>query len=130
MFSPFQHVRFDRGRMIRVPDEEQEHTSQIHNLRMEKKALRNQLDSLVSDNTNLRRAHDRLSRQIAELQKQLESSDRDRITVTRKNRELSARITSKNQAYQDLCIDYNMLDDESRSLRRSRQQPNGQPRRY
>ncbi|KAI4270751.1 MAG: hypothetical protein L6R38_007026 [Xanthoria sp. 2 TBL-2021] len=129
MFSPFQHVRFDRGRMIRVPDEEQEHTSQVHNLRMEKKALRNQLDSLVSDNTNLRRAHDRLSRQIAELKQQLESSDRGRITANKKNRELSAQITSKNQAYRDLCIDYNMLDDELHSLRRSHQQPNRQPRR-
>lgn len=130
MFSPFQPVRFDRGRMIRVPDEEQEHTSKVHNLRMEKKALRNQLDSLVSDNTNLRRAHDRLSRQIAELKKQLEISDRDRINVARKNRELSAQITGKNQAYHDLCIDYNMLDDEIRSLCRSRQQPNRQSRRY
>lgn len=110
-----------------MPHKNRQHNSYIDDLRANNNALRDRLKNIETDRKTLRQAYDRHSHQIADLKKRLEKSEGDRTTVTKKNRELSAKIERKEQAYRDLDMHYNILHREYRSLRRSLQEPNWQP---
>ncbi|KAI4109357.1 MAG: hypothetical protein LQ339_001857 [Xanthoria mediterranea] len=122
MFNRRQRNRVEPGRWIRERDRDPEYISHIHDLRMQKDTLLDELNSLEADNTDLCRARNHLCGQITELQKQLDRADNDRLTAARKTGQLKAQLASKNRAYHELCLDYDELEEENRNLRRSLQQ--------
>lgn len=114
-----QRIRLEPGRWIRERDQDPEYIRHIHDLRMQNNTLLDELDSLDADNADLLRARNHLCGQIMELQKQLDHVDSDRLTPARKTGQLKAQLASKNRAYQELCMDYDELEEENRNLRRS-----------
>ena len=127
MFFPFKHVKVDRGRMIHVPHKEQQRNLHVDKPHADNAILRNHINVLETEKQHLHQAYHRQSRELADLKKRLEKSERDRATVTRKYRDLGAKFNSKEQAYNHLYVQYDMLREENRSLRRCLQQPHRQP---
>ena len=130
MFSPRQNYRVNGNKVIREPKNGHEHSPLNDNLQAENKDLRSQLNSLASKHTDLRESHYQQYRQIIELKKQLETSDKDRSTIKENSRNLRARLASKEKRFNDLSDQYYKLEDEHHSLRRSLRQVDRQPRRH
>ena len=95
-----------------------------HYGKMAYEALRNQCDSLRSNNKSLQKAHDRLFKENAELDKQLKCSIRDRVALDKENRKFRDRIDVKDQMYRDLVKDHDTLYEENRNFQRFFQRPN------
>ncbi|KAL8671583.1 MAG: hypothetical protein Q9168_003927, partial [Polycauliona sp. 1 TL-2023] len=101
MFSPRQNYRVNGNKIIREPKNGHERSPPNDNLQAENKDLRSQLNSLASKHTDLRESHYQQYRQIIELRKQLETSNKDRSTFKENNRDLSARLASKDRKLTD-----------------------------
>ncbi|KAL8929141.1 MAG: hypothetical protein Q9172_000576 [Xanthocarpia lactea] len=140
MAVPRPHLRVREREMIRVYDEEKDRLlhldakllREVESLRHQVahygktayEALRNQCDSLKCNNKSLQKAYDRLSKENAELDKQLKCSVQERVALDKENRKFRDRIGVKDQMYRDLVKDHDNLYEQNRNLQRFFQRPN------
>ncbi|KAL8858872.1 MAG: hypothetical protein Q9178_004550 [Gyalolechia marmorata] len=140
MAVPRPHLRVREREMISVYNEEKDSLLNLHVKLLSEvealrhqvahygktayEALRNQYDSLKFNNKSLQKAHDRLSKENAELDKLLKYSVRDRVALDKENRKFRDRMDVKDQMYRDLVKDHDNLYEQNRNLQRFFQRPN------